>query len=284
MHMIYSTLHGKKLSISRIIVFSLLVIFSITCLYPLIWLLINSVKSNGELFSNPWLPGKTLQISNYSKAWVAGKIGIGFMNSMFVSLISVMITIFVGSMAAFSIKRLKWKLSGLVLGLFLLGVMIPIHSTLIPLFILFKNLGFTDRYISLILPYVAFALPTSVFILTGFMGSFPREIEEAAVMDGCSMAGVFWKMIIPLSKTAIATITIFNFVSMWNELMFAMIFISDPMKMTLPVSLTRFRGQYSTDWTVQLAAVMIMVIPSFLVYMFLNDKIIESMTVGAVKG
>ncbi|MCX7711772.1 MAG: carbohydrate ABC transporter permease [Clostridia bacterium] len=280
----YSLLKRNKLSISKVIMYILLIVFSITCLYPLIWLLINSVKSNGELFDNPWTLGSTLQFANYSKAWVAGKIGTGFLNSVFVSIISVVITILVGSMAAFAIKRLKWKLSGLVLAVFLLGVMIPIHSTLIPLFILFKNIGFTDKYIALILPYVAFALPTSVFILTGFMGTFPREIEEAAVMDGCSMAGVFWRMIVPLSKSAIATITIFNFVSMWNELMFAMIFMSDPLKMTLPVSLTRFRGQYSTDWTVQLAAIMIMVLPSILVYMFLNDKIIESMTVGAVKG
>ncbi len=266
------------------VVYGLLIAFSLTCVYPLIWLFINSVKNNTELFDNPWLPGETMQFANYAKAWVGGKIGTGFLNSVFVSAVSVIVTIIVGSMSAFAIKRLKWKLSGLVLGLFLLGVMIPIHSTLIPLFILFKNVGFADKYIALILPYVAFALPTSVFILTGFMGSFPKDIEEAAVMDGCSMAGVFWRMIMPLSKSAIATITIFNFVSMWNELMFAMIFISDPLKMTLPVSLTRFKGQYSTDWTVQLAATMIMVLPSIVIYMFLNDKIIESMTVGAVKG
>lgn len=278
------SLRRKKLSISKMVVYGLLIAFSLTCVYPLIWLFINSVKNNTELFDNPWLPGETMQFANYAKAWVGGKIGTGFLNSVFVSAVSVIVTIIVGSMSAFAIKRLKWKLSGLVLGLFLLGVMIPIHSTLIPLFILFKNVGFADKYIALILPYVAFALPTSVFILTGFMGSFPKDIEEAAVMDGCSMAGVFWRMIMPLSKSAIATITIFNFVSMWNELMFAMIFISDPLKMTLPVSLTRFKGQYSTDWTVQLAATMIMVLPSIVIYMFLNDKIIESMTVGAVKG
>lgn len=275
---------GKKLPILTVILYILLIVFSLSCVYPLLWLVINSFKTNTELFNSPWALGSSFQFMNYVTAWVSGNIGKSFLNSTFVSLISVAVTILIGSMAAFAIKRLKWKLSGLVLGLFLIGVMIPIHSTLIPLFIMFNKIGFTNKFISLILPYIAFALPTSIFILTGFMGVFPREIEEAAVMDGCSMFAIFWRMIIPLSKSAIATITIFNFVNMWNELMFALIFISDPKKMTLPVSLTRFKGQYSTNWTTQLSATVLMVIPSILVYMFLNDKIIESLTVGAVKG
>jgi len=280
----YDALQNKKITISKAVLYFLLAALSLTCLYPLLWLIINSLKTNAELFDNPWNLGASIKFGNYFTAWVSGKVGISFLNSAFVAVVSVLITILIGSMAAFAIKRLKWKLSGLVLGIFLIGVMIPIHSTLIPLFMAFSKIGITNNYLSMILPYIAFALPTSIFILTGFMGSFPREIEEAAVMDGCSMAGVFWRMIFPLSKSAIATISIFNFVSMWNELMFALIFMSDPNKMTLPVSLTRFKGQYSTDWTIQLAATVIMIIPSVLVYMFLNDKIIESLTAGAVKG
>ena len=148
----------------------------------------------------------------------------------------------------------------------------------------FNKIKLINNYISLILPYVAFALPTAIFILGGFMASFPREIEEAAVMDGCKMSGVFWRILFPLSKTSIDTISIFSFVNCWNELMFAMIFMPDTNRMTLPVSLTRFKGQYSTHWTIQLAAIVIMVVPSLIAYMFLNDKIIKSLTVGAVKG
>lgn len=142
----------------------------------------------------------------------------------------------------------------------------------------------TNNYIALILPYVAFALPTSIFILTGFMSTISKEIEEAIIIDGGSMAVVFWKIIFPLSKSSIATISIYNFVSMWNELMFALIFMSNPNKLTLPVSLTRFKGQYSTNWTIQLAAIVIMVVPTIIAYLFLSDKIIESMTAGAIKG
>jgi len=275
---------GRKIRLGSAALYTILTIISITCLYPLVWLILNSFKTNSELFSNPWGITPSPVFENYKTAWSAGKIGISFFNSVFVSLVSMVLTIIIASMAAFAITRLKWKLSGKVLGFLLLGVMIPIHSTLIPLFLMFNKVRLTNNYLALILPYVAFALPTSVFILTGFMSTIPGEVEEAFIIDGGSMAGVFWKVIFPLSKSAIATISIFNFVSMWNELMFALIFMSDPAKMTLPVSLTRFKGQYSTNWTVQLAAIVIMVIPSVLVYLFLSDRIIESMTIGAVKG
>lgn len=274
----------KKIHIGTIALYTILIAFSITCLYPLVWLLQNSFKSNSELFNNPWGITTSPLLENYKTAWVAGKIGISFFNSALVAVLSMSITIVIASMAAFAITRLKWKLSGTVLGLFLLGVMIPIHSTLIPLFTMFNKIKLTNSYIALILPYVAFALPTSIFILTGFMSTISKEIEEAFIIDGGNMVGVFWKIIFPLSKSSIAAISIFNFVSMWNELMFALIFMSDPNKMTLPVSLTRFKGQYSTNWTVQLSAIVIMVIPSISVYLFLSDRIMRSMTIGAIKG
>ncbi|NLM09981.1 MAG: carbohydrate ABC transporter permease [Clostridiaceae bacterium] len=274
----------KKIQTGAIAFYTILIAFSITCLYPLIWLILNSFKTNSELFNNPWGITTNPVFENYTTAWVAGKIGISFLNSAFVAVSSMLITIIIASMAAFAITRLKWKLSGVVLGFFLLGVMIPIHSTLIPLFMIFNKIKLTNSYMALILPYVAFALPASIFILTGFMSTIPRDIEEAVIIDGGSMARIFWRIIFPLSKSPIATISIFNFASMWNELMFALIFMSDPNKMTLPVSLTRFKGQYSTNWTVQLSAIVIMVIPSITIYLFLSDRIIESMTIGAVKG
>ncbi|HEX2944729.1 MAG TPA: carbohydrate ABC transporter permease [Clostridia bacterium] len=279
-----SVTQEKKVSVSRAIVYIVLIILSLAYLYPLLWLLFNSLKTDNELFSNPWSIVSSMQFVNYATAWVSGKVGTSFFNSVIVSASSIAITIVVSAMAAFAIKRFKWRFSGLALGIFLIGIMIPIHSTLIPLFLVFNSINILNHYISLILPYVAFALPTSIFILGGFMAVFPKEIEEAAIMDGCKMRTVFWKIIFPLSKSSIATISIFNFVAAWNELMFALIFMSDPNKMTLPVSLTRFRGQYSTSWAIQLAAVVIMVVPSLIVYFFLNDKIIKSLTIGAVKG
>ncbi|HOA54910.1 MAG: carbohydrate ABC transporter permease [Acetivibrionales bacterium] len=274
----------KARPIQETITVAVLSLVSLTYLYPLLWLIINSLKTDTEMFIDPWSVIPSFQFDNYATAWVSGKIGTSFFNSVMVSFTSVGVTIVVASMAAFALKRFKWKLSGFVMGLFLIGVMIPIHSTLIPLFMVFNKIGLLNKHISLVLPYVAFALPTSIFILSGFMATFPKEIEEAAVIDGCSMKGVFWRIIFPLSKSSIATISIFNFVTAWNELMFALIFMTSDSKMTLPVSLTRFKGQYSTSWTIQLAAVVIMVLPSLIAYFFLNDKIIKSLTIGAVKG
>lgn len=274
----------KARPIQETITVAVLSLVSLTYLYPLLWLIINSLKTDTEMFIDPWSVIPSFQFDNYATAWVSGKIGTSFFNSVMVSFTSVGVTIVVASMAAFALKRFKWKLSGFVMGLFLIGVMIPIHSTLIPLFMVFNKIGLLNKHISLVLPYVAFALPTSIFILSGFMATFPKEIEEAAVIDGCSMKGVFWRIIFPLSKSSIATISIFNFVTAWNELMFALIFMTSDSKMTLPVSLTKFKGQYSTSWTIQLAAVVIMVLPSLIAYFFLNDKIIKSLTIGAVKG
>lgn len=274
----------KARPIQETITVAVLSLVSLTYLYPLLWLIINSLKTDTEMFIDPWSVIPSFQFDNYATAWVSGKIGTSFFNSVMVSFTSVGVTIVVASMAAFALKRFKWKLSGFVMGLFLIGVMIPIHSTLIPLFMVFNKIGLLNKHISLVLPYVAFALPTSIFILSGFMATFPKEIEEAAVIDGCSMKSVFWRIIFPLSKSSIATISIFNFVTAWNELMFALIFMTSDSKMTLPVSLTRFKGQYSTSWTIQLAAVVIMVLPSLIAYFFLNDKIIKSLTIGAVKG
>jgi raffinose/stachyose/melibiose transport system permease protein len=274
----------KARPIQETITVAVLSLVSLTYLYPLLWLIINSLKTDTEMFIDPWSVIPSFQFDNYATAWVSGKIGTSFFNSVMVSFTSVGVTIVVASMAAFALKRFKWKLSGFVMGLFLIGVMIPIHSTLIPLFMVFNKIGLLNKHISLVLPYVAFALPTSIFILSGFMATFPKEIEEAAVIDGCSMKGVFWRIIFPLSKSSIATISIFNFVTAWNELMFALIFMTSDSKMMLPVSLTRFKGQYSTSWTIQLAAVVIMVLPSLIAYFFLNDKIIKSLTIGAVKG
>ena len=274
----------KARPIQETITVAVLSLVSLTYLYPLLWLIINSLKTDTEMFIDPWSVIPSFQFDNYATAWVSGKIGTSFFNSVMVSFTSVGVTIVVASKAAFALKRFKWKLSGFVMGLFLIGVMIPIHSTLIPLFMVFNKIGLLNKHISLVLPYVAFALPTSIFILSGFMATFPKEIEEAAVIDGCSMKGVFWRIIFPLSKSSIATISIFNFVTAWNELMFALIFMTSDSKMTLPVSLTRFKGQYSTSWTIQLAAVVIMVLPSLIAYFFLNDKIIKSLTIGAVKG
>jgi raffinose/stachyose/melibiose transport system permease protein len=275
----------KSFPFGKIIIWIMLIAVAVIQIFPLIWLLDFSVATSNEMFTNGLLIiPKVIHFDNYVKAFVDGHFLLYLKNSLLINSLAVILVLIISVMTAFATTRMHWKLSGTVRIIILLGMMIPIHATLLPNYVIYDRLRMTDTIWALLIPYVAFSLPQGLFLTSGFMESIPKEIEEAAVMDGCKMRTVFWRMIFPLSKSSIATISIFNFVAAWNELMFALIFMSDPNKMTLPVSLTRFQGQYSTSWAIQLAAVVIMVIPSLIVYFFLNDKIIKSLTIGAVKG
>lgn len=262
----------------------ILIIFTILFLYPIIWLFINSFKTGQELFDSPWTLPKSLDFSNYVRAFKVGEIGSYFINSVIVAIFVVFFATLLSSMAAYGLTRLKWKLSKTVLSIFLLGMMIPTHATIVPLFSVFNKMKLINLYISVILPHIVFAIPISILILTGFFSSIPREMEEAAIIDGCDIPKAFFKVICPMSMPSIVTVAVITFITAWNDLLFPQIFLSDPKKMTLPVGLTMFQGRYSTDYVGMIAAVVITVIPSIIVYSILHEKIIDGMTAGAVKG
>jgi raffinose/stachyose/melibiose transport system permease protein len=162
--------------------------------------------------------------------------------------------------------------------------MVPIHAVLLPVFIMLRNMKMLNSYQALILPYIAFALPMAIFILVGFFQSLPKELEESAFLDGCSIYGTFFKIILPLVKPAIATVSIFTFLSTWNEMVFAITFISKNEFKTLTVGILQMVGQYSTDWGSMGAGLVIATLPTILVYMIFSNQVESSMTAGAVKG
>lgn len=257
---------------------------ALTCVYPILWLLVNSFKTQTELYANPWgMPGEPT-IANYVKAIVEGNIGKYFLNSVMISSISVIVTVFLASMAAYGIMRLKWKFSHLALGIFSLGMMIPAYSSLIPLYSVFNKMGILNTHVAVIIPHVTFGLSMAVFIMSGFYVGLPRELEEAAVIDGCSIVKAFRKVVFPVVRSGVVTIAVITFVNVWNDLLFAQIFVNDKEKMPLPVGLTEFKGMYGTDYVGMIAAVVITVIPVIIIYSILHDKIIDGMTAGAVKG
>lgn len=264
--------------------FIILVLFSICCLYPIIWLLVNSLKTNDELFSNPWGFPKTLEIGNYTRAIIGGNIGQSFINSVIISFAALFIAVLFGSMVSYGVARLHFKAAGLVKSLFMLGMSIPAYAAIVPLFSIFTKLGLLDSYASVVISHVVFAFPITIFILSGFFSTLPGEIEEAAIIDGCSILGGYFKIIMPISKSSIVTVAVINFITMWNDLLFPQIFLSSENKMPLPVMLTTFADLDSVDYTGMLAAVVLTVIPTIVVYMFLHDKIMDGMTAGAVKG
>lgn len=274
----------QKFDFLLVLKYIVLIIIMITCLYPIIWLVLNSFKTQEDMFSNTWGLPTTWTLENYKHAIIDGNIGRYFMNSVIVSVISVIGTIILSVMASYGVTRLKWKLSKMTLNIFLLGMMIPAYSSIIPIYSIFNKIHILNTYLAVIIPHITFALPTSIFILTGFFVTLPRELEEAAIIDGSSLIQAFRKVIMPIVVPGIVTITVISFINIWNDLLFSQIFLTDRKKMPLPIGLTEFKGIYATDYVGMIAAIVVTVIPVIIVYVILHEKIIDGMISGALKG
>ncbi len=263
----------------------ILLFIAVIQIYPLIWLIMFSLKSNQEIFGkNPLALPQELLWGNYSRAFLDANIGRYFINSVIVTALSVIITGLLAAMASYGIARMKWKFSQTMLVVFLLGIMIPMHSTLLPLFIFLKRSGLYNTYVALVLPYIGFSLPMSIFILVGFFGTLPIELEESACLDGANIYQVFARIMLPLTKPALATISIFTYLACWNELMFATTFISKQEYKTLTVGIMGMVGQYATRWGELGAGLVIATIPTVLIYICMSKQVQKSFTTGALKG
>lgn len=278
-------LRKKTTFIRNILIQAFLIVVAIVQIYPLIWLAFFSLKDNGEIFSGDvlGLPDKFLW-SNYSKALSDGHVLTYFFNSVLVTSVSILFVLILSSMTGYAITRMNWKLSSLTMTIILLGMMVPIQATLLPLFMVLKNLHLLNTYWSLIIPYVAFGIPMAVFILGSFYKGIPREMEESAVIDGCGIYKTFFSIILPLVRPAIATVAIFTFLSCWNELMFAVTFINKESYQTLTVGMMSMVGTYITQWGIIGAGLMITTLPTVIIYLVLNRQVQQSMIAGAVKG
>jgi raffinose/stachyose/melibiose transport system permease protein len=274
----------KRISVVKIIIYLFFVLMTALYLVPLLWVFSVSFKTNAEIFSSPFSLPKGLFVDNYVVAWTAGKLGIATWNSFLVCVITLLLSMLVGSMIAFAIARMQWKLSKLVLTYFMLGMMIPVHCVLIPLFTRFAKIGLSNNLWGLVLPYLTFSLPVTIYIMTGFFRSIPNELLEAACIDGCSIYKIFFRVCLPLAKTGLFVTGLMTFVANWNELLLAMVFISDDNIKTLPVSLSKFVGPYNTNYSQMFAAIIIAIIPTIAVYCAFSNQIVDGLTAGAVKG
>ncbi|WP_220036934.1 carbohydrate ABC transporter permease [Paenibacillus sambharensis] len=280
-----AVLPKKPKLLGKILLHVFLILVAVTQIYPLIWLAFFSLKDNSEIFSGDVLGlPKSFLWSNYTKALSDGNVMIYFFNSVLVTAVSIILVLILASMTGYAITRMNWKFSNAAMTLILLGMMVPIHAALLPLFMVLKNLGLLNNYWSLIIPYVAFGLPLAVFILGSFFKGIPREMEESAVIDGCGIYRTFFSIILPLVRPAIATVAIFTFLSCWNELMFAVTFINDTAYQTLTVGMMSMVGTYITQWGIIGAGLMITTIPTIIIYLLLNKQVQKSMIAGAVKG
>lgn len=274
----------KPLSPVMIVIYVVLILFAVIYIAPLLWMLNVSLKDNAGVMSAPFALPEMIHWNNYVEAWTMGKLGIAMLNSVLVCGVTLLVSLFFGAMAAFAIARMKWKLSEAAHTFFLVGLMVPVHCILIPLFVRFAKLGLTNSRFGLMLPYITFSLPMAIFLLTGFFKSMQKELFEAAAIDGCSIYGCFFKIALPLCRTGFFVSGLMTFVNNWNELLLAMVFISDPNKKTLPVTLTYFVGPYATNYVQMFAAIIIAIAPTIIVYCMFSNQIVEGLTTGAVKG
>ena len=276
----------SAMKIKKTLIYLFLAVFTFIQIFPFYWLVTFSFKSNTEIFDSNNLVGlpKVWHLENFSKALMGGEILRYLLNSVFYAAVTVVVSTLLASMVAYAINRMYWKAKGIVAAIFSLGIMIPVQATLLPLFQGLDRLGIRGGYLGLMLPYITFAMPMTVMILGGFFKALPREIEEAACIDGCNIFNMFFKIILPMIRPGIATSCIFAFLNTWNELLFANTFVDDAKYKTLPVGIMSFVGEHSTNWGIIGAGMVIATLPTVLIYLLLSKQVQESFTVGAVKG
>lgn len=260
-------------------------VWALINLFPVYWMFTFSLKSNAEIFGDnvAGLPKEWLW-SNYIKAMNVGNIGRYFMNSVIIAVATIAIVMLISLMATFALTRLIWKGRKRMNNFFMLGLTIPIHAAIVPIFVTLSKMKLLDTYFALIIPYAAFSLAMGILICTGFMQDLPMDLDEAACIDGCGTWGIFFRIIAPLMKPAVATVSIYTFLQCWNELMFANIFISGSSHKTLPVGVQALSGQYMTDWGPVGAALVLATFPTLIFYALFSKKIQESFIAGAIKG
>ena len=273
-----------KSKLVKALIYIFLVFMAILYLAPLFWVFLVSFKTNKEIFTNPFGMPESFNLENFTFAWTAGKLGTATLNSCIVCTVTLVLSLIIGSMAAFAIGRLRWKFSNAALTYFLIGMMIPVHCVMIPLFTRFAKMGLSNTLTGLVLPYLTFSLPLTIYIMSGFFRSMPNELIESACIDGATVGQIFIMIALPVCKTGLFVTGLMSFVNNWNELLLAMVFISDDNKKTLPVALSKFVGPYNTNYSQMFAAIIIAVIPTIIVYCAFSNQIVDGLTAGAVKG
>lgn len=274
----------NKHGISSLVLNGLLFLFSITCLYPLIWMILSALKSQQEFMLGAMsLPGK-LHFENFIKAIEVGKLHRALYNSIRITFTSVSLITILGFTTGYVLARFKFRGRNLIYVLFLAGMLVPIHGLLVPTFIQFKGLGILNHLMALNLPYVAFGLPMAIFLMESFIKGIPVELEEAAYMDGSTVVGTMYRIILPICRPILATVIILSFLSKWNEFPFALTLLQDDKLRTITVAVANFTGQYSVDYTRLMAALVMATIPVILLYLIAHKRIMTGMIAGAIKG
>jgi len=258
--------------------------WALIVLFPLYIMVINSFKDRRSIYTNTFGLPETWNFSNYTDVLASGDFLVYFKNSFIVVLLSLLIMLVLGSMAAYALAQWRARFSTIIYFFMIAGMMMPIKIASIRLMEIVRTLGLMNSIWALIPIYVAMGLPIAIFVLTEFIRQIPSELNEAARIDGCGRFNVLLRIIAPLLKPALATVAIYNLIPFWNDLWFPLIFISDESSKTLLLGVTRLFGQYQTDWSKVLAVLVLASLPVLTLYLIMSRQFIRGMTAGAVKG
>ena len=273
-----------RLTASSFLGNGILIIFSITCFFPIVWLFYSSLKTQAEFSTNPLALPATPSFRHYYTVLFETDMFTWMLNTIRTTAISLVLIILLSFIVGYFLSRFRFKGRNFLYGFYMLGVLVPMHALMIPMYIQFHSLSLDNRWFSLIIPYVSFGLTIGVFLVESAMHSVPIDLEEAAAIDGASFHRTMFSIMMPIAKPVLVTIGIIQFFSCWNEFSFALILISDNNLKTIPVGLTMFKGAYQTEYPKMMTGMFVAMLPAMILYFSFSGKIIQGMVAGAVKG
>jgi len=260
-----------------------LILFAITAIFPLVWLAYNSVKPGPEFARDIFSLPSRVTFENYESIFSDPGVYQAFFNSLFAAIIATTVTVILSFVIAYFLARYRFRGRNLLYAFFLFGLLVPIHGLLVPVFVQFKEVGLLNNRFTLLAPYTAFGMSTSIFLIESYIRSIPTEMEEAAFIDGANTPTMLAFVIFPMCRPIIATAAVLGFLGNWNEFPFALILLSSEELKTIPLWLNTFKGQYTVNYTGLMAAMIIVSLPVISVYLIFREKIIEGFISGSVK-
>lgn len=275
---------NKKIKVSHVIPNAAMLVFSISCIFPMIWLFYSSFNNMKDFNKNPISLPKSITLDNYKFVFTKSMLPGSILNSLLVTVVSVALILAIGFIIGYFLARYNFGGKKTLRNYFLIGMLIPIHALLIPINLLMRKLGLSDTLVALILVYTAFGIPLAVFMVESYISAIPREMEEAAAIDGASFNQTLYRIILPMSVPILATVGIIEFFRCWNEFSFALILINSEEKFTVTMAMMNFKGQHLSNYPRMMAGTFFSILPVTILYFFSSKKIMDGMVAGAVKG
>jgi raffinose/stachyose/melibiose transport system permease protein len=275
---------SRRFWVGKVFQYAILITFAVLCIIPLFWVTATSFKTTKEIALNPLGAPTIFHWSNYPEAWTVGRFGKYFLNSIIVSVPIVLGTVGLAALAGYGLARFRLPGGQVIFYIFLLGLMVPFQSIMIPLFYILKDLGFIGTYWAMIVPSVALGLPFSIFFMRAFFMGLPYELADAAKIDGCNEFDAFWRVMLPLAGPGLSSLTVFQFMGAWNSFLLPLIYMQKEDLRPVVLGLMFFKSQYMQNYPLTMAGATIVMLPIIVIYVIFQRRFIQGLTAGAIKG